>query len=115
MVDQCQVITNDLLLYGELGRYPLIIGREVRIIKYWLKLHSTKSNNCILWAVISMQRNEIDFNVNVVNRISTIKIVLGFPDIWMLPSSVDIHVVAFIAILSFFDITYLVKGTEIYI
>lgn len=92
--------TNDLSLYGELGRYPLIIGREIRIIKYWLKLHSIKSNNCILWAVISTQRNEIDFNVNVVNWVSKIKNLLeriGFPDIWMFPSSVNID--KFIAIL----------------
>ena len=62
-----------------------------------------------------MQRNEIDVNVNVVNWVSKIKIRLCFPDIWMFPSSVNIHVVAFIAILSFLDIAYLVKGTEIYI
>ena len=35
-----------------LGRYPLIINIKIRIIKYWLKLHTQKSNNCILAAVI---------------------------------------------------------------
>ena len=36
---------NDLV-YCELGRFPLIIHRKLRIVKYWLKVK--QSENCIL-------------------------------------------------------------------
>ena len=39
--------TNNLSLAGEFGRFPLFIGRQTRIIKHWLNLHSTKNENCI--------------------------------------------------------------------
>ena len=38
--------TSTISLYGELGRYPLYISRNVRIIKYWCKL--LKSENILL-------------------------------------------------------------------
>ena len=40
--------TNNLSLAVDFGRVPLIISCQVRIIKYWLNLHSIKSENCIL-------------------------------------------------------------------
>lgn len=40
--------TNSVSLYSEMGRFPLFIGRYLRIIKYWLKLHGIKQRNCIL-------------------------------------------------------------------
>ena len=36
--------TTNVVIYFELGRYPLIYNRMYRILKYWLKLLST--NNC---------------------------------------------------------------------
>ena len=38
--------TTTMMVYAELGRYPMKIIRTYRIIKYWLKLLKTK--NCIL-------------------------------------------------------------------
>ena len=40
--------TNNQSLAGEFGRFPLFIGRQTRIVKYWLNLHNTKNENCIL-------------------------------------------------------------------
>ena len=40
--------TDNISLYGELGHFPLILGRQVRIIKYWLNLHNIKNNKFIL-------------------------------------------------------------------
>ena len=36
---------NDFV-YGELGRYPLLIERKVRILKYWLKI--VQGDACLL-------------------------------------------------------------------
>ena len=36
-VKQC---TNNVMVYGECGRYPLYVSQNMRIIKYWLKLLS---------------------------------------------------------------------------
>ena len=33
-----KISTNKYAVYNELGRYPLIIERHVRIVKYWLSL-----------------------------------------------------------------------------
>ena len=33
--------TSSAMVYGELGRVPLIIKRKERILKYWLKIKST--------------------------------------------------------------------------
>ena len=35
--------TNNLLVYAELGTFPLYIHRHIRIIKYWLNLYNKKS------------------------------------------------------------------------
>ena len=37
-----KMTTNNLSLAGDFGRFPLFIERQIRIIKYWLNLHSTK-------------------------------------------------------------------------
>ena len=53
-----KISTNNLSLAGELGRFPLFIGRHIRIIKYWLNLHNTKNVNCILRTLNLNQRDE---------------------------------------------------------
>ena len=37
--------TPNCFVYGELGIYPLIIKRKVRVIKYWLKIIRQLNNN----------------------------------------------------------------------
>ena len=84
--------TNNLSLAGELGRFPLFIGRQVRIIKYWLNLQNGKQENCILRTLNMNMRNEVENDSGVVSWTSKVKNLLelsGFPDVWLFPESVD--------------------------
>ena len=47
--------TNNLAICSELGLYPMIIVRQVRIIKYWIKLNSNESDNILLKTVYSVK------------------------------------------------------------
>jgi len=47
--------TNSFAIYGELGRFPLIIERLIQIVNYFLKLHQTKKES-ILYCVLIDQR-----------------------------------------------------------
>ena len=85
--------TNNLSLYAELGRYPLYIGRRIRIIKYWLNLYQTKHENCILRTLNAKLRHEIGINPASSNWASKIKEILersGFYDVCLYPESENI-------------------------
>ena len=86
--------TNSLSLYGELGRFPLILGRQVRIIKYWLNLHNIKNDNCIFKTLNLEMRNEVQSDPNsTTSWTAKVKYLLehsGFPDVWLFPESVNI-------------------------
>ena len=86
--------TSNLSLYGEIGRFPLFIGRQVRIIKYWLNLYQTKNENCILRTVNAELRHETEGNPTSSNWASKVKELLersGFYDIWLFPESVNMN------------------------
>ena len=52
-----KISTNNYAVYNELGRYPLIIERHVRIVKYWFSLLHKSRKNCVLNAVyVSMEQ-----------------------------------------------------------
>jgi len=53
-----QSSTNYFAIYGELGRFPLIIERHkqiIQIVKYALKLNQTKKDS--LYFVLSINRS----------------------------------------------------------
>ena len=84
--------TNSFAIYGELGRFPLIIERHIQIVKYFLKLHQTKKENCILYCVLIDQRKTIESKINVINWSSKVRNLLqnsGFGDVWLFPDSVN--------------------------
>ena len=87
--------TANSAVYGELGRYPLYITRYLRIIKYFLKLHTTKQSNCILYSTLN---NMLFDSVNItgcVNWVTKVRDLLqnaGFNDVWLFPASVNIKV-----------------------
>jgi hypothetical protein len=86
--------TNTLSLYSECGRFPLYIERHIRIIKYWLKLNTFKSENCILYHIVKNQRYCIEHNQNVSNWTYKVRKLLqesGFEEIWLFPESVNIN------------------------
>ena len=86
--------TNSLSLYSELGRYPLFIGRYLRMVKYFIKLHGVKQENCILRSIIYSQRKEIDVNRNHRSWAFNVRSILqnaGYADVWLFPESVNIN------------------------
>lgn len=86
--------TKNLYLAGEFGRFPLHIGRHVRIIKYWLNLHNLKSSNCILQTLNKLARNEVEMDPSISSWTAKVKKLLeqnGFPDVWMYPESVNVN------------------------
>ena len=83
--------TNSLALYAEVGRFPLIIGRQTHIVKYWLKLFGKKASNCLLFTLIMDQIREVNKNPrinNLANKVKHLLDSLGFADVWIYPESV---------------------------
>ena len=81
--------THNLAICSELGLYPLVIERQVRIVKYWLKLNSNESGNIIL---SSVYRNMIDdVSSGATNWLSKVKHLLesnGFAETWIYRDSI---------------------------
>ena len=50
--------TSNVGVYGELGRYPLYIGRYVRIIKYWSKI--VRTDNIIISVIYKQALSDCD-------------------------------------------------------
>ena len=86
--------TNLAALYGELGRIPFIVLRNINMIKYWLKiLH--QDNTSLLKQVYLMLKQDIDDNIiyNGQNWASQIKLILqrhGFEYVWREQATIDI-------------------------
>ncbi|XP_045185370.2 uncharacterized protein LOC123543357 [Mercenaria mercenaria] len=53
--------TNLSALYGELGRVPMSINRKLIMIKYWVKLLTSKENS-ILFKTYKMLKTDVDQN-----------------------------------------------------
>ena len=85
---QCKNVHNSLALYAEVGRFPLIIGRQTRIVKYWLKLFGKKASNFLLFTLIMDQVREVNKNPRINNWANKVKNLLdssGFADVWIYP------------------------------
>ena len=81
--------THNLAICSELGLYPLVIERQVRIVKYWLKLKSNESGNIILTSVYHSMID--DMSNGATNWLSKVKHLLesnGFADTWIYRDSV---------------------------
>ena len=77
--------TPTAYVYGELGTYPLHIDRNIRIIKYWLKIISSPDTSLIN-LVYKQLKQETENNVDVRNWATTVKHILeinGFGYIWL--------------------------------
>ena len=86
--------TNLTALYGELGRFPLLIIRKLNMIKYWIKI--LKENESSLLKKVYMmlwEDTDINLNYNGKNWASQIKTILqqhGFEYIWQQQFDIDI-------------------------
>ena len=85
--------TNNYALYTELGRHPLYIERQIRIIKYWFKLATETNSNCILKSAFEDMKNRTENSINKLLWTSKVKSLLernGFAEVWQYPESVNI-------------------------
>ena len=79
-------------MYYELGRYPLIVQRQCKIVKYWSTLLQKSTNNCILRGVNSSMAETMKSNGQNVLWLSKIKCLLestGFAEVWLFPQSIN--------------------------
>ena len=79
--------TNLSGLYGELGRFPLIIIRQTNMIRYWIKL-LTSNDNCLPKKIYRMLKNDIDngrtYNgLNWAYQIKSMLDKIGLSNIWI--------------------------------
>ena len=91
-ISNVKLSTNNYALYTELGRHPLFIERQLRIIKYWFKLSRAANLNCILKSVYDQMRNRTENGNNAVWT-SKVKRLLqrnGLAEVWQYPDSVDV-------------------------
>ena len=85
--------TNNNALYSELGRYPLVIERRIRIVKYWFNVMRKSENNCIVNSVYNEMKSSIENDANSLFWLTKLKQLLeqnGFADVWMYPGSVNV-------------------------
>ena len=84
--------TNNYAVYNELGRYPLVIERYIRIVKYWFSLLHKCRRNCILNAVYMSMETDMqgdDRNILWLTKLKNLLERNGFADVWRYPFSVD--------------------------
>ena len=82
----CKMILNvkngtpNVMIYGELGRYPLYIEVYTRMIKYWAKINTSYDNKLVL----KMYRfcKFINEDINWCTKVKEILFMCGFYDIW---------------------------------
>ena len=85
--------TNLSGLYSELGRKPLIIFRQLRMIKYWLKLR--ESNDPLLKSMFNMLTNDLNDGqtyggLNWAFQVKKILDSLGLSHLWRLEPETEI-------------------------
>ena len=76
--------TMNEMIYGELGRVPLMVLRLFRIIKYWLKIIKSKSYRLInvLYNVKVITIITDETRVNWVSKVRDVLCTYGFGEVW---------------------------------
>ena len=72
------------IMYGELGRIPLIVQRYIRTVKYWLKILNIKQTR-LTKVLYNVQFNALTNNHTIVNWVSKVRNLLcsyGFGEAW---------------------------------
>ena len=74
---------SNIAVYGELGRFPLVVLRKIRILKYWFKI--LNSPNSLLHKVYLQQVNQLNVNASSDCWVSFLRNLLnelGFSYLW---------------------------------
>ena len=85
--------TSNVALYGKTGRFPILLDRYVRIVKYWLKIAKSDYENCIVKSMYIHLFNEVLYNQDTSNWVAKVRDMLqrsGFVDVWTYLDSVDL-------------------------
>ena len=85
--------TQNDFVYGELGRFPMIIHRYTRIIKYWLKI--VTGNKCTFVNAVyqdGLRNIEDTQKYSWCKSMRTLLFELGFGDVWYNQGVADIDV-----------------------
>ena len=64
-------------MYGETGRFPLYIYRQIRIIKYWLKLISSRQS--LMYSLYNLKSNNGAFTNSWTNNVHNLLCELSLP------------------------------------
>ena len=91
---QVRKSTNLTGLYGELGRTPMLIGRKLCMIRYWIKILKA-DDDFVPKKIYSMLKDDADNNRNYhgLNWASQIKSILcgiGLNYIWIQQAEIEI-------------------------
>lgn len=77
--------TAGFFVYGELGRFPLAVKRNIQIVKYWLKIVMDGSSP-LVYKTYCMLYNATETNRDIANWASSVKLLLttlGMGDVWL--------------------------------
>ena len=75
--------TSYIAVYRELGRFPLVVLRKIRILKYWFKILNALES--LLYKVYLQQVNQLYINANFECSVAGIRKLLnelGFSYLW---------------------------------
>ena len=80
--------TNIAAMYGELGRMPLRVVRNLRMLKYWLRILENNNENPFVYRIYEMMYNDImQGRYRVINnwafQIKKFLDELGYCDVWL--------------------------------
>ena len=78
---------NNEVVYGETGRFPFLIHRQIQILKYWFKLIST-SNVILKYNYEMLKSNSYD-KQNWVSLLRNMIFKYGFGYVWYDPLSIN--------------------------
>ena len=73
------------MVYGELGRFPMLINRKIRIYKYWVKIVNGKACPLVKQMYIVLYNATLSDDNRVINRACLVKSLinrLGFGLVW---------------------------------
>ncbi|RUM93187.1 MAG: hypothetical protein DSZ28_08770, partial [Thiothrix sp.] len=74
--------TPNCMIYGDLGRYPIIVNSTVRSIKYWLKLSSLSQDRLPKQAYGMLMNTKLPGELNWASSVKNCLCKLGFAYVW---------------------------------
>ncbi len=76
--------TPSSFVYGELGTYPLMVSRLVRIVKYWLKIMTSKPDRyiCLIYNCLLNNIHDVPSTENWASLLRDTLYKFGFGYVW---------------------------------